>query len=181
MLDLKTLRRLAKEARESMCMDSDGEEIKNRSSRIFFLLLFYLLPIVIAGVTYYNSIRISEIDGYVGTVISIFTGLFFSLLLGISDKIRGEQLNSDVDNGNFQRYKQNMKQIASIILYIILLGVEIFILLFLNSIFGHYVNGCIEIVITVLISYILTRFVVSLLFVTQRFYYTTRDEIRNIL
>jgi hypothetical protein len=74
-----------------------------------------------------------------------------------------------------------MKQISNIVLYIILLGVEVFILLFLNSILGKYANGYVEIIITLLVSYLLARFVVSLLFVIQRFYYTSRDEINNIL
>jgi sterol desaturase/sphingolipid hydroxylase (fatty acid hydroxylase superfamily) len=124
---------------------------------------------------------VSKIDNYIGTVISIFTGLFFSLLLSIGDKIRNEKFNPNRDNDNFQKYKENMKQISNIVLYIILFGVEIFILLFLNSILGKYANGYVEIIITLLVSYLLARFVVSLLFVIQRFYYTSRDEINNIL
>lgn len=181
MLDLKTFRRLAKDAKISMRRDSDGEIIQKRSLKFSFFVLFNIFPIFIAGFAYLNNILISRIDNYIGTVISIFTGLFFSLLLGISDKIKGERANGDKDNVNFQRYKENMKQIAQIVLYIILMGVEIFILLFLNSLFGHYLYGWIEILITILVSYILTRFIIALFFVIQRFYYTSRDEISNIL
>ncbi|NLO70927.1 MAG: hypothetical protein GX102_08350 [Porphyromonadaceae bacterium] len=181
MLDLKTLLRIPREAKISMKKDSEGETIQRKSSKFFFFLLFNILPLIIGAISYCSGVIISEIDSYIGTVISIFTGLFFSLLLSIGDKIRNEKSNIDRDNSNFQKYKENMKQISNIILYIILLGVEIFILLFLNSILGKYMDGYIEIAITLLVSYILARFVISLLFVVQRFYYTSRDEINNIL
>ncbi len=181
MLDLKTLIQIPKEAKKSMKKDSDGETIQRKSSKLFFVLLFNILPLIIGAISYCSGLVISQIDSYIGTVISIFIGLFFSLLLSIGDKIRNEKSNTDRDNLNFQKYKESMKQISNIILYIILLGVEIFILLFLNSIFGNFLNGYIEVGITLLVSYLLTRFVIALLFVIQRFYYTTRDEINNIL
>lgn len=181
MLDIKTFTKISNEAKKSMQKDSEGESITDWCSKMQFFILFQVLPLALSLVAFFNNILISKISDFIGTVISIFTGLFFSLLLGIGDKIRNEKSNSDRDDSNFQRYKENMKQISHIILYVILLGVEIFILLFLNSIFGHYIDGCIEMGITVITSYILTRFVISLLFVIQRFYYTSRDEIGNIL
>ncbi|MDD3787357.1 MAG: hypothetical protein PHO94_01520 [Petrimonas sp.] len=181
MLDLKTLRNIPNNAKESMMKDSDGEVISRKSSKLKFYLLFYILPMGVGILAYLSGVLTSEIENYIGTVISIFTGLFFSLLLSIGDKIRNEKSNLNRDSANFQKYKENMRQISNIVLYIILLGIEIFILLFLNSILGKYFCGSVEIIITTLISFILTRFVISLLFVAQRFYYTSRDEINNIL
>lgn len=181
MIDIKTFKLISKEARESMKKGSDGETITHWKYRLMFISLFNILPILIAFAAYYNDLMISSIENYIGTVISIFTGLFFSLLLGIGDKVRNEKNNEDKDVRNLYKYRQNMKQISNIILYVILLGLEIFILLLLNSFFGEKLNGCIEVALTVIISYLLTRYVLSLLFVIQRFYYTTRDEIGNIL
>ncbi len=181
MLDIETLKGISRNAKESMKKDSNGEIIQRKSSKMFFYFLFNILPLCIVVLAYYSGVLVSKIDNYIGTVISIFTGLFFSLLLSIGDKIRNEKFNPNRDNDNFQKYKENMKQISNIVLYIILFGVEIFILLFLNSILGKYANGYVEIIITLLVSYLLARFVVSLLFVIQRFYYTSRDEINNIL
>ncbi|HBG40885.1 MAG TPA: hypothetical protein DEF88_00590 [Porphyromonadaceae bacterium] len=181
MLDFKTFERISCEAKKSMKKDSDGDEINSKSSKILFFLIFYVLPFGISFFAFHKKIIISEIAEYIGTVISIFTGLFFSLLLSIEDKVKNQRDNKDRQDSNFQKYKENMKQISNIVLYIILLGVEIFMLLFLNSLFGNYLDGCIEILITIVTSFLLMRFIISLLFVIQRFYYTSRDEIGNIL
>ena len=181
MIDIKTFKLIQREAHNSMKKDSDGEIITNWKYKVIFILLFYIIPTLIALEALVNCLMISSIETYIGTVISIFTGLFFSLLLGIGDKIRIEKNNKDKDNKNLYRFKQNMKQISAIILYVILLGLEIFILRILNSFFGQKLNGCIEIALTVIISFLLIRYVFSLLSVIQRFYYTTRDEIGNIL
>lgn len=181
MLEFKTFHKIAKDAKKSILTNSNGEATYKKSSNFYFFVLFNFLPILVGIISWFTNTLISEIDNYIGTVISIFTGLFFTLLLGISDKITGEKSNPDKDNIQFQKYKENMSQIAKIVLYIILMGIEIFILLLLNSMFGHFFNGYIEIALTMLVSIILVRFIISLLFVAQRFYYTSRDEINNIL
>ena len=95
MIDIKTFKLIQREAHNSMKKDSDGEITTNWKYKVIFILLFYIIPTLIALAALVNGLMISSIETYIGTVISIFTGLFFSLLLGIGDKIRIEKNNKE--------------------------------------------------------------------------------------
>lgn len=181
MLDLKVILHIRKEAIKSIKCDSDDEIITSPWKRILYYLIFYLLPILIVLIAWVKNIKLSSLESYIGTGIAIFTGLFFSLLLSIGAKIKSENENPNKDVENFQSFKNNMKQIANIILYVIVLGIVIFALMLLNSLFKSCSYVYIEKVFTAIVLFLLVQFLVLLFFMIQRFYYLVRDEINNIL
>lgn len=181
MLDIHTLIDLRKKAICSIKTDCDDVKISSKWKKTVFIVVFYILPVLAAIATFYNEIKLTDLQGYIGTSIAIFTGLFFSLLLNIGTKIKAEKQNKDKDSANFQQYKTSMKQIADITLYTIVLGIYIFILMLINSIFKTSNCVYIEFSITSVTIFMLVRFIGSLFFMIQRFFYLIRDEISNIL
>lgn len=181
MLDLKVILEIRRKAIQSMQKDSDDEIFTSLWKRIFFIVSFHIIPIGISLTVWIRDIRLSSIENYIGTGIAIFTGLFFSLLLTIGAKVRAERDNPDKDIENFQRFKTNMKQIANITLYVIITGIVVFSFMLLNSLFKNDSYVYIEKSFTVVSLFFLTRFIVSLFFMIQRFYFLVRDEINNVL
>ena len=74
-----------------------------------------------------------------------------------------------------------MKQIANITLYIISLGIYIISLLLINYLIKDNVFKYFEIIITAITFFLIIRYLVSILFMIQRFRFIIRDEIENIL
>ncbi len=181
MLDLDVINKIIQSAKESMKCDCDDEKITSYWKKTVFFIAFYLLPFITVVFSWFRDIKLSSLESYIGTGIAIFTGLFFSLLLSIGDKVRNEKNNPDKDDDNFQRFKTSMKQIANIILYTIVLGVVIFVILLINTILKSDSCIYIEKVLTAISIFFLIRFIVALFFIIQRFYYLVRDEINNIL
>lgn len=181
MIDIEVIREIQTRAISSMQSDCDDEKISSVWKKTVFITVFYLLPLLAVCISWIRDIKLSSLENYIGTGIAIFTGLFFSLLLSIGDKVRNEQNNADKDSDNFQRYKTGMKQIANIILYTIIIGVVIFVILLINIILK--IESCIYIekVLTAFTLFFLVRFIVSLFFIVQRFYFLVRDELNNIL
>lgn len=181
MLDFKVIIEIRKSAIKSMKCDSDDEMITSLWKKVVFIITFYLLPILTPLIAWCRNVKLTSFEGYIGTGIAIFTGLFFSLLLSIGAKIRAEKENPNKDVNNFQQFKTSMKQIANITLYVIVLGILIFLVLLLNSIFKTDSCVYIEKIFTVFALFLLVRFIASLFFMIQRFHYIVRDEINNIL
>ncbi len=181
MLDIKVITEIRKSALNSMKSDSDDQKIASVWKMIVFVLTFYILPLIVAIVSWIKCLKLSTMESFVGSGIAIFTGLFFSLLISIGAKVRAEKDNPNKDEANFQKFKTNMKQISNIILYVILLGICIFLLMLVNSILKSNCYPIIEKVITAITLFLLVRFIVSLFFMMQRFYFLVRDEINNIL
>jgi hypothetical protein len=181
MLDFRVIKEINKKAIKSIKSDSDGELIQGNWKKFVFYCLFYAFPIALSVVSWIRGIEISNLQGYIATGIAIFTGLFFSLLLSIGAKVRAEKANNDIDQDNFQSFKTSMKQIADITLYVIILGVFIFLLLLLNNISKTESCVYVEQVFTAVVLFLLGRFIVSLFFMVQRLYFLVRDELNNIL
>ncbi|MBD3627577.1 hypothetical protein [Cyclobacterium sp.] len=181
MLDIDVVRKIIKNAVVSIKQDSDGEIIEKTWQRIIFYLLFYILPILLAIVVWINNIYLTDMEGYLGTGIAIFTGLFFSLLLTIGSKIKAEKENVNVDQFALEKYKNNMRQISHIVLYVILLGIFIFIIMLANSIFTIEYSNVLAKLLTSIAIFLLVQFIVALFFILQRFYFLVFDEINNIL
>lgn len=181
MLDFNVILKIRKSAIQSMKRDSDDESITSIWKKISFILSFYILPLIVCTIAWLRDIKLSALESYIGTGIAIFTGLFFSLLLSIGSKVKNEKENPDKDQNNFQHFKTNMRQIANITLYIIIVGTVIFLLLLINTLLKSDACSIIEKILTVVALFLLTRFIASLFFMIQRFYFLVRDEINNIL
>lgn len=181
MLDFKVLNKIRKDAKDNIKTDSDGERISSFLFKVIFVFAFYLIPLGLVVVAYCKNVMLSDLEGYVGASIAIFTGLFFSLILSIGGKVKAERDNPDKDQDNFQRFKENMKQIANITLYTIMHGIVIFVLMLLNSIFKNEEYIIVEKLFTAGVVFLLVRYTVSLFFMLQRFAFVIRDEIQNIL
>ncbi len=181
MINFSLLIKIKKDAIQCMKKGSDDLISEKKSHRISFVFFFTILPIVISIISIYLNIRLSDFRNFIATGIAIFIGLFFSLLLTIGGKIRTERNNRDMDLEQFKSYRNNMKQIASIILYIIQLGLLIFITIFIDSVFLKIHPCYINYLSVALVSFFMSRFLVSIIFMIQKFYYTNRDEISNLL
>lgn len=180
MLDFKILTEIGKIARESIKKDSDGYPIKGKGTHLIFFVFYTLIPLLAASTPWYWDIKLSKLEGYIGTGIAIFTGLFFSLLLNISSKIRIEKENKNKDIANFKGFKENMKQISDIAQYVIVLGILILLIVLVNALVC--VNKDLtEKIFTSLALILLLRYFVCLFFILQRFHFVLRDEIDNIL
>lgn len=180
MIDFNVLYDISKEARESIKTDSDKEPIKGFWVNLIFFLFYTIMPLLAASTPWYWDIKLSNLEGFIGTGITIFTGLFFSLLLNISSKIRIEKENVNKDISNFEAYKENMRQISSITQYIILLGILILFVVLANSLICIS-KTYVEKTFTSIAIFLLMRYLVCLFFVLQRFYFVLRDEIDNIM
>ena len=164
-----------------MWSDSDGEKLSSFWNKLLFLLGFYLGPLGLVAYAYLGDVRLSDLESYIGASIAIFTGLFFSLILSIGSKVRAEKANPNMDIDNFRKFKENMKQIAEITLYVIVHGVVIFLIMLLNSIFKSDCYPIVEQIFTVFALFLLVRYTFSLFFMLQRFAFVIKDEIENIL
>ncbi len=181
MLDFKEIWQIRKDAIKSIKSDSDNEEIKSFWKCLLFEIMFLFIPMLTALGSWCKNVKISSIDGFIGTTIAVFTGLFFSLLLSIGSKVKAEQDNPNKDSENFQRFKTNMKQIADIIIYVILIGVVVFVLMILNTILNKLPWQYTERLITSIAMFLMTRFIIAIFFMLQRFRSIVSDEISNIL
>jgi len=168
------------EAIKSIKSDSDNSQIVKFMPNFIYYFVFWTFPIIIAVLPFFTNIRLSELTSYIGTGISIFTGLFFSLLLNISAKIRIEKENKNIDISNFQQFKNNMRQISNITQYLIILGISIMLIVLLNFLL-NFENELIKKLFTTIVLFLLIRYFACLFFMLQRFYYVLRDEINNIL
>jgi len=83
MLDFRVLNAIKNEAKKSIKSDSDDNLIEKNQQKIVYYLVFYVFPIILASFPFFADIKLSDLQSYIGTGISIFTGLFFSLLLNI--------------------------------------------------------------------------------------------------
>ncbi|WP_299123343.1 hypothetical protein [uncultured Tenacibaculum sp.] len=181
MLDFKSYQEINSKAIKSIKTDSDGDTISDCFNTLVFYFLFYALPLLFSILIFVYDVKISSFDKVTATGVAIFTGLFFSLLLNISSRIRIEKDNPNIDNKAFERYKNNMKQIANITLYIISLGIYILSLLLINHILKDALSKYVEISLTAIIFFMIIRYLISILFMIQRFRFIIRDEIENIL
>lgn len=181
MLDIRVLRKIRNDAIDSIKKDSDGVKVQKLTYKITFYFLWYIAPIASIVISLCKKILLSDLQNYIGTVIALFTGLFFSLLLRLGDKLRAEKANINIDENNYKQFKENLKQISSITQFIILLGIKIFILLVINSLIKSTSYPYIEIIITSLSIFILLRYIITIGFLLQRFHFTLRDELNNTI
>lgn len=180
MLDFNVLIEIGKEAKKSIKTGSDGNPITGWFNHVIFLIFFTIIPLLGASTAWYWNIKLSDIEGYIGTGIALFTGLFFSLLLSISSKIRIEKENKNIDNANFQAFKENMRQISHITQYVIILGILALLTVLINSLIVLDF-AFIEKSFTTIALFLLLRYFACLFFMLQRFHFVLRDEINNIL
>ncbi len=181
MLDIRALMNIRKDAIDSIKRDSDGEIILKIKFKIIFIIFWYIIPFCGVLTVFYRKILLSDLQDYIGASIALFTGLFFSLLLSLGDKLRTEKSNKDIDHSNYLKFKENMKQISKITQFIILYGILIFVLLLINSLVKTSDYNCFEVSLTALSMYILSQYTISIGFLLQRFHHTMKDELNNTI
>jgi len=181
MIEFKTFWKIRSEAIQSIRKDSDGDIITGLKTNLSFYFFWYVIPISGVVIVFYKNLILSELQNYIGTSIAIFTGLFFTLLLGLGDKLRKEKANTNIDNNNYFRFKENMQQISRITQFIILIGVIIFFIILLNSLLKDLLGQFAETVFTSIIVYFLIQYFICIYFLLQRFHYTMKDELNNTI
>ena len=162
MIDFRILLEIKKDALESIKSDSGGDLIKGKAKKFTFLLLFTIVPFIASLISYLLDVKLSDLSSYITTGIAIFTGLFFSLLLSISTKIRIERENENIDKANFRAFKENMRQISNITQYIIVLGILIMLLVLLNFLLNLKCSQ-IELCLTSIAVFLLIRYFICIL------------------
>ena len=89
---------IRRDALRYLCEDFDGKKIANTSMVSFY---YYWVPLILSGGLIWFNVRLTnEISTYLITGISIFAGLFFNLLIVVSDKMnkRKRLLNSKAEH-----------------------------------------------------------------------------------
>lgn len=181
MIDLNVIWKIRCEAIDSIRKDSDGDKAEGILKLILFIFYWYFIPLLAVGLVVWKDIKLSALENYIGTSVAIFTGLFFSLLLGLGDKLRTEKANPNIDQRNYDKFKENMKQISRITQFVILTGVIVFVLLLLNSLVRDPELPWIELVFTGVSMYLLVQYLISIYFLLQRFHHTMKDELNNTI
>ncbi|NMH23895.1 hypothetical protein [Flavobacterium solisilvae] len=122
---------IRKDALNNLFKQHNGEKVANEKVVKFY---YYILPIVVSVVLLSLGVTIKEsIASYLVTGISIFAGLFFSLLITVSDKMnkRKELQKSlnEIDINYFKLYKKFSEQLIAYISYEIVLSVILIVLI----------------------------------------------------
>ncbi len=181
MIELRTIWKIYIDGVNAIRTDSDGQKIDGRALKIIFYSLWVVLPLIVMLIVICKQIHISELQNFLGSSIALFTGLFFSLLLRIGEKIRTEKANENKDIQNFYRYKESLYQISKISQLIILIGIIVFMLLILNWLLKIDYYPVIELIISSISLGLTVWYLIALFALIQRFTYTMRDEVGNIL
>lgn len=126
---------IRKDAIDSLQKDYNGNIVKNKFVTAFY---FYITPLIVSVILLIVGVRINnDIANYFITGISIFAGLFFNLLLVVSDKlnIRKRLLDTDPneETRNYViRYRHFSEQLISQISYTIVISISLIILMFMT-------------------------------------------------
>lgn len=122
---------IRKDALNNLFKQHNGEKVANVKLVKFY---YYILPIVVSVILLFLGISVKEnIASYLITGISIFAGLFFSLLITVSDKMNKrkdlQKSVSEADMNYFKLYKKFSEQLIAYISYEIVLSVILIILI----------------------------------------------------
>lgn len=118
------------------------------TSKILVFFYYYLIPLIIGLTLIAFEFKIDkDISTYLITGISIFAGLFFNLLIVVSDKMRQRKVlyNSEKDDEkNYaELYKTFSEQLIAYISYAIILSLLLIILMFITQLnlknFNHLI------------------------------------------
>lgn len=125
------LNQIRKDAKDTLFRDFNDRE-KEKKHAFTYL---YILPVVFTVIMLFFGVFIEEsIATYLITGISIFAGLFFSLLFVVNDKYNSrkellhESVYEDIQN-YLKRYKKFAEQLISQISYTIIIAFGIIILM----------------------------------------------------
>lgn len=172
------INQIHKEALNSLCSTIDGSKLRQESLWLF-RTLWYVIPITIPiiGVFSHNddiAKSIDRLNGFIGVAIPFFVGVFFSLFLAIPSNVK-KFANGTIDNNTKTNIKRGYKQIASIILHLILTCIYI-VLLFLLSITILPQNVYIQLLYYFCVVFLSVQFIVAIAYLIARYYYLYRRE-----
>lgn len=118
------------------------------TSKILVFFYYYLIPLIIGLTLIAFEFKIDkDISTYLITGLSIFAGLFFNLLIVVSDKMRQRKVlyNSEKDDEKdyAELYKTFSEQLIAYISYAIILSLLLIILMFITQLnlknFNHLI------------------------------------------
>lgn len=133
---------IRKDAINSLFKDIRGIETSRKRIVIFY---YYIFPLFISLFLVFLGVKIDkEIASYLITGISIFAGLFFNLLIVVSDKMKHRKIffNSEKEHlKNYaELYKNFSEQLTAYISYSIVLSLILIGLIFLTQIDVNNIN-----------------------------------------
>lgn len=182
---------IRKDAINSLQKDYNGNVVKNKFVTAFY---FYITPLIISVILLIIGVTITnDIANYFITGISIFAGLFFNLLLVVSDKlnIRKRLLDTDPneETRNYViRYRHFSEQLISQISYSIVISISLIILMFMTH-FKTWLpktDHCSIIIIYKSLKYILNglifyhgmQFIIMLFVILSSMYVMLLDDLK---
>lgn len=176
-----TIIEIHKEALCYLCSNIDGQKLEG-TTKVVFIMMWYFIPSIIPFVGIFSnndciSKSIDKMNGFIGVAIPLFVGVFFSLLLAIPSNVKRAKRKS-LDIHTISKINRGYKQIASIILRLILTCIYI-VLLFLLSITILPYNQYVQFVYYIPVVYLSTQFVVSIIYLTIRYFYLYKIELWN--
>lgn len=174
-----TINRIHKEAKKSLCLTIGGDKM-SRESLWLFHTLWYIMPMLIPFIGVFShsddiAKSIDRLNGFIGVAIPLFVGVFFSLFLAIPSGAK-RFANGIIDDNTKINIIRGYKQIASIILRLILTCIYI-VILFLLSITILPQNVYIQLLYYFFVVFLSVRFIVSIVYLIARYYYLYRIEL----
>jgi hypothetical protein len=138
------------------------------------LFLFFIFPLIVAGfIILFCGVISSNAVTLLTTSLSIFAALLFNLLLLVYNAIQKVNVTNNVEVK-----KEFLKQIFQNISFAILVSVFAIILLIIYSLTG---NNCILLyILTFLIFYMVTLFILTLMMILKRTHILFSEEIKPL-
>ncbi len=153
--------------------------LNNRSSNSIYwgdLILFIILPLIVAILLTYRNISIKSISGDLIKSVAIFAAFLFNMLAIIYNSLKDLSKDAETD----QIKKIYIKEIHTNLSFNILVGIILIVLLVIQSTFSDNVScikAIIEDLLNILNYYFLILFVLTLLMNLNRVYILLNKQI----
>lgn len=165
-------------------ISSEPNNSVNKKRQFLSSLLIYILPAFVFAIIIILNANISTFTEYSLILVSIFTGLLFSFLLSVGEKVKMQKDNPNRDNDQFQNYKRLINQLSKIAQFEIILGIKYIAIVIITSLTikllpsdPYYVNT----ILGGVSVFLLTQFIAILYYVWFKLYYVLEDDINNTL
>lgn len=191
MLNKFNIIEIIRDSKDSLKKDINGYT----NNRLSNSIVWVFIPIIISFSLVILGFFISDkVVGYLITGLSIFAGLFFSLLMLIIDKANKKKekyfySNNEEDANYLKRYLNFSKQLISKIAHCIIISILIIIVLFCTQIYNspnffelsllEYYKRSVVLYLTNLYTYFLIiRFVILLFIIVSEMYAVLYEELK---
>ena len=168
---------------------NDAIRILKKDSNLFlFYLIYYMIPILIAGgIVFWLSIKINtDLFGNLNAGISLFSGLLFSIIFIVSNNYKERRISHDSQDDENIRYLKHYHEftttLISLISYTIIKALYIIVFTVVISLYFEYINCLIDIPLKILWSLLIVflyQFLLYVLIILKEIYSMQYEEINR--